>query len=164
MMSLRDKPTSLWLACLGAGVGIALGFAAAFNWLGFQQLPSSAVARVNHVEISRSEYDKALNMLSSEKRDPLTLEDRTLVLNRLIEEELLVQHGLSLELLRRDPKLRASVVKSLIQRVTFEDAAKETAEVSAEETASPDVVAHESSLEIFMQQLRAEASIEWVNR
>ncbi len=150
---------SMWLACLGAGIGIALGFATAFNWLGFQQLPSSVVARVNHVEISRSEYDKALSMLSSEKRDPLTLEDRTLVLNRLIEEELLVQHGLSLQLLRRDPQLRASVIKSLIQRVTFEEEAEE-AEASMSDVP---VSSRKSSLEGFMQQLRAEASIEWVN-
>lgn len=151
-MSQSDKrSSSLWLAGLGASVGIALGFANAFNWLNFQDIPNTAVARVNHVEISRSEYDKALNMLSSEKRDPLTLEDRTLVLNRLIEEELLVQHGLSLQLLRRDPQLRASVIKSLIQRVTFEEVAEEAAST------------RESSLKDFMQQLRAEASIEWVN-
>jgi hypothetical protein len=155
----------LW-AGLGAMVGIGLGFVNVFEWVDLPLLPDSVVARVNHVDIASSEYEKALSMLASEKRDPLTDQDRVLVLERLIEEELLVQHGLSVGLVRREQRLRGNVIQSLITSITVEYEAASpvfSSKIDDDKQIADTESTQELAFREFILQLRDNALIEWTD-
>ena len=49
---------------------------------------STVVAWVNDIPIGKAQYSQALALYSQEKRSPTNPQDRTLILERLIEEEL----------------------------------------------------------------------------
>ncbi len=163
--SRKAERCSLWLAAVGAGVGIGLGFLSAMQWTGFEALPDTVAARVNNVDIYRTEYEKALTLYVSEKRDSLTDRDRSLVLERLIEEELLAQQGLSMGLVRTDRALRMKVIQSLIKVVTVEyEARAQGAESSAnlnKDTRARETP-QETALRKYVGQLRDAASIRWM--
>jgi hypothetical protein len=150
----------LFLAALGAVVGISMGFISVTEWIKLEALPNTVVAQVNHMNILRVEYEKALTLLASEKRDPLTDNDRALVLERLIEEELLVQHGLSVGLMRSDRMLRVAMIESLIEGVTVEYQAIQGTEFSAGNKV--DGVSQGTILRDYVEQLRNTANISWV--
>jgi hypothetical protein len=147
-------------------VGIGLGFVNVFEWVDLPLLPDSVVARVNHVDIASSEYEKALSMLASEKRDPLTDQDRVLVLERLIEEELLVQHGLSVGLVRREQRLREDVIQSLITSITVEYEAASpvfSSKINDDKQLADTESTQELAFREFIVQLRDNALIEWTD-
>ena len=154
-VKLMRKP--LFLASLGAVVGISMGFISVTEWIKLEPLPNTVVAQVNHMNILRVEYEKALTLLDSEKRDPLTDNDRALVLERLIEEELLVQHGLTEGIMRSDRRLRGAMIESLIEGVTVEYQAIQGTEFSADNKV--DGVSQETILRDYVEQLRNTANI-----
>jgi hypothetical protein len=154
-VKLMRKP--LFLAALGAVVGISMGFINVTEWIKLEPLPNTVVAQVNHMNILRVEYEKALTLLDSEKRDPLTDNDRALVLERLIEEELLVQHGLTEGIMRSDRRLRGAMIESLIEGVTVEYQAIQGTEFSADNKV--DGLSQETILRDYVEQLRNTANI-----
>ncbi len=83
-------------------------------------LPASAVARVNDELIRSEDYQRAVTGLAQDKRDALDDAQRRHVLDRLIDEELLVQRGLELGLARRDSKLRKDLTAAVIDSVVAE--------------------------------------------
>ncbi len=99
------------------GLGAAVGLAAVAVGLmsPTRGLPSHAVARVNNSVISSVEYERAVAALAADSRSVLSEADRQHVLDRLIDEELLVQHALDLELPRHDARVRADLVAAVIQ-------------------------------------------------
>jgi parvulin-like peptidyl-prolyl isomerase len=109
------------LLLLGAGVGIA---AAAAGLVSAPRrspaLPSGAVARVNDVLVRREDYDRTLAAAAQDRREPLDAVQRRRILDRLIEEELLVQRGLQLGLAESDRKLRGDLTMAVIDAVTEE--------------------------------------------
>ena len=111
----RSDQLSLKLLALAAATGIALGGLEANGWWqDSRSLPMDSAARVNHTEIRQLDYQRALGLMASGKRSPLTTEDRILVLERLIQEELLVQYGIAQDLLRTDRKVRSAVLQSVL--------------------------------------------------
>jgi parvulin-like peptidyl-prolyl isomerase len=72
---------------------------------------------VNGSVIREARYQSALAALAEDKRDPLTDEDRAHVLDRLIEEELLVQRAAELGLDRSDPVVRNTLVSAMIETI-----------------------------------------------
>jgi hypothetical protein len=154
-VKLMRKP--LFLAALGAVVGISMGFINVTEWIKLEPLPNTVIAQVNHMNILRVEYEKALTLLDSEKRDPLTDNDRALVLERLIEEELLVQHGLTEGIMRSDRRLRGAMIESLIEGVTVEYQAIQGTEFSADNKV--DGLSQETILRDYVEQLRNTANI-----
>ena len=101
------------LLSLGAAAGLA---AVAVGLLSpTRRLPSHAVARVNDSLISSVEYERAVAALAADSRSIPSEADRQHVLDRLIDEELLVQHALDLELPRHDARVRADLVAGVIQ-------------------------------------------------
>lgn len=75
---------------------------------------AAAVATVNGTRLEMAEYERALRLFTSEKRSVLTPADRALVLERMVEEELLLQHGIELGLVRNDPAVRAEVLRAVL--------------------------------------------------
>jgi len=83
-------------------------------------IPRDAVAVVNGVAVRQDEYERTLAALANDRRMPLEAADKQHVLDRLIDEELLVQRGLELGLPQTDRKLRADVTSAMIAAVTAE--------------------------------------------
>jgi parvulin-like peptidyl-prolyl isomerase len=100
---------------LGAGAALGLLLAA----LGLrpelaERLPPGAVARVNDTLIRTEELERALAGLAADRRTPLDASERRRVLERLVDDELLFQHGLALGLARRDRLVRAQLVAATL--------------------------------------------------
>jgi hypothetical protein len=72
------------------------------------------VARVGGAEIREEDYARALRATAAGRREPPGREEAQHVLERLIDEELLVQRGLELGLAGRDPRLRAELSAAVI--------------------------------------------------
>jgi hypothetical protein len=89
-------------------------------------MPSSAVAVVAGVPIAEAEYARALDAVVADRRGGTLSEgDRATVLDRLIDEELLLQRALALDLPRRDPRLRSEIVSTVIADVVDTAEARE---------------------------------------
>ena len=141
--------SALKLLLAGAGVGILLGALSAMSdQRNEPYLKATAVASVNDQYIRLAEYQRAMGLFASDKREPLTEADRSLVLQRLIDEELLIQQGISSGLIRSDLAVRAVVLESVLAGIMIEIEA--TGGDSAEKT-----------LTGYLAHLRATASIEW---
>lgn len=89
-------------------------------------LPANAMARVNDQVISRDRYERALaRLVTYDAAD----DERDLLLQRLVDDELLVQRALELGMVRSDTAVRNAMVDSLIASITAEaDAASPTDE------------------------------------
>ena len=103
-----------WLLAAGAAAGMALAVTSLMSSPGGGPLPTGLVARVNGVAIRAPEFERAVEALAADRRTPLTEADRRYVLDRLIDEELLVQYGLSLGLARSDRRIRGDFVTAVI--------------------------------------------------
>jgi parvulin-like peptidyl-prolyl isomerase len=114
--------SSISFLVLGAGLGVGLA-AAGLVTSGRGVAPllaDNAVARVNGEPIRIEDYQLVLTALAQDKRDPLAEADRQRVLDRLIDEELLVQRGLELDMPRRDSRVRKDLTAAVIDAVVTE--------------------------------------------
>lgn len=112
--SFRANP-SLHLLLAGAASG--LGFAM-WSALGVGQSIerySDALAVVDGVPISKTVYETAIEGLASAKRNPLTEGEKREALDRIIDEELLLQRALSLGMGESDPPSRKALVNAMLQ-------------------------------------------------
>ncbi len=80
-------------------------------------LPPGAIARVNDVVILRANFAQALSAASADKQNPIPPDQETAVLQRLIEEEILVQRALDMQLAQQDPALRKALINALTEDV-----------------------------------------------
>jgi len=109
-----------WLAA-GAAAGVAF---AAWGLLGTDasraELPGGAVASVNGTLIYAEDYARLVEGLESDTREPASPELRRRVLDRMIDEELLVQRGVELGLVESDRRVRADLTQAMIQSIVVE--------------------------------------------
>jgi len=153
MMNSAGNQTSLRILALGAllGIGIALavvlGNVSANSWTNSnQRLSASVIAKVNSTEVRLLEYQRALKMLADDRRDAITDLDRELVLQRLIDEELLIQQGINAGLVRTDMAVRTLVLQSILAGIMTEIEASD---------------GQEQTLEDYLTRLKATADIQW---
>jgi hypothetical protein len=78
------------------------------------ELANRPAAIVNGVPIPREALARAVLALENDSRNPVTVEREAAVLERLIEEELLVQHGVDLGLAETDFAARRALVQSVL--------------------------------------------------
>jgi len=102
-----------WLLAAGLAAGAALA-AAGLIAPPDRALPPNAVARVNDRLILRDQWLRAVAAVASERRSPLSEADQRHILERLIDEELLVQHGQALGLVENDARLRSTLVSEVM--------------------------------------------------
>ncbi|TMB55532.1 MAG: hypothetical protein E6J60_07005 [Deltaproteobacteria bacterium] len=110
------------LLAIGAGAGVALaatGLVASGVTRG-RGLPPGAVARVNGALLRADDYTRSLDALERDRRGGAEPADRRFVLDRLIDEELLVQRGLELGLARQDARVRRDLTAAVIDAVVTE--------------------------------------------
>lgn len=143
---------SIRLLLMGACAGLLLGSLVAAGKLGTDQLPDTILATVNGVPLTTDEYRRALGVFGSEKREPVGDRDRALVLERMIEEELLLQHGVALGIMRQDSKSREAALRSVLAGLVIE------LDSSGPEPGSK----HDELLAQYLDGLKATSSIRWV--
>lgn len=117
------RRTRLLLAA-GAALGLGAALWGALGEPGLGRPAGDAVATVGGVEISRADFERALGALAADKRTPLTAADARRALDRLIDEELLVQRGLELGLGTSDLAVRKALVDAMIQFAAAEAAGR----------------------------------------
>jgi hypothetical protein len=119
--SRETKRARRWLA-LGAAVGIALAVRGVVRparaALTNGALPANAVALVGDAPITQDEYARAVAAVEADRRDHRAdAELRRHVLDRLVEEELLVQGALEIGLPTRDARLRGQIATAMLDGV-----------------------------------------------
>ena len=75
------------------------------------------IAIVGDMEISRDKYLTQLEGLSRDKKNLLTQKDKDFVLERMIEEELLILRAKELGLLRNNQIVRGSIIQQMIKLI-----------------------------------------------
>ena len=83
----------------------------------FSSLPNDVVATVNDKIIPSERYQTVIQLIENDKRDGLIDIDRKMALERIIEEELLVQYAYQNGFLEADDLLRKSIVRSVVDSI-----------------------------------------------
>ncbi len=124
---------SRWLG-LGALVGLAL---AAIGLLGNQPdtavLPDGTIARVNGTMLRSDDFERLVAAVLEDMRTPDEAKARKRVLDRMIDEELLIQRALELGLAHLDRKVRADLTSAMINSVVEDTREVEPNEEELEE-------------------------------
>lgn len=114
----RPAGRPVWLLLAGAALGLGL---AAFGLLeapgSESKLPAEAVARVGERVIRRVDYERILAGVENDLRSPVDAAMRRRVLDRMIDEELLVQRALDLGLAAVDRRIRGELTSALIDSI-----------------------------------------------
>ena len=83
----------------------------------YSSLPDNIAAVVNEKIIPSERYQTVIQLIKNDKRDDLTDNDRNMALERIIEEELLVQYAYQNGFLEADDLLRKSIVRSVVDSI-----------------------------------------------
>ena len=126
--SPREQRRARWLLAAGAALGIGLAASGVLAPSRDAGLGPGAAARVNQVEIPRVAWERRLERLATERRSPVDDAARALVLERMIEEELLVQRAVEIGLLRSHPPVRKALVSALIAGIVSEAESRDAPE------------------------------------
>ncbi len=114
----RERRASVLLG-IGAAIGLLAAAASILTSGGAPSAPlgDDVVALVNGAPIRSADYERLVAGLARDSRNPLDDEARRHVLDRMIDEELLVQRALDLGLAKVDRRVRSNLTSSLIQSV-----------------------------------------------
>jgi len=83
-------------------------------------LPELVIARVNGSEILTEDYLRLVAGLERDTREAAGEKSRRHVLDRMIDEEVLVQRGLELGLAESDRRIRANITAAMIRSILVE--------------------------------------------
>lgn len=86
-------------------------------------VPAGSFARVNGEALPAAQLDAILSRLGDQAGQPPGDAERREVISRLVDEELLLQQGLALGLVRADTRLRSQLIQEVIRQATAESAA-----------------------------------------
>ena len=120
-MKKRKTHNHFIFLVIGGLIGLILaGYGIFEKTSDFNFQNQDAIALVNDVPIKNESYLRALDRYSSDSKNKMDDEDRAWVLQRLIEEELLVQRGFSLGMITSDNDVRGAIVRTLISSINTE--------------------------------------------
>lgn len=77
-------------------------------------------AKIEDRFIPYEKYQMQLEGLAIDKRSPLTIKDKEYVLERMIEEELLIKRAIDLGMLENNPMARGTIVQQMIKNIISE--------------------------------------------
>ena len=78
-------------------------------------------AKIEDISIPMEKYLLQLDGLSKDKRSPITQEEKEYVLERMIEEELLIKRAIDLGMLNNNPMARGTIVQQMIKTIISEN-------------------------------------------
>ena len=104
------------------GLGLIIGIVlAAFTIVEKNNISDQNwAAKIEDRLIPYERYEMQLDGLAKDKRSPLTKEDMKYVLERMIEEELLIKRALDLGMLENNPMARGTIVQQMIKNIISE--------------------------------------------
>ena len=111
-------------------IGLTLGALMA----GFSVIQKSNIvnyqwaAKIEDTSIPMEKYLVQLEGLAKDKRSPITQSDKEYVLERMIEEELLIKRALDLGMLDNNPMARGTIVQQMIKTIISENQRYEVTE------------------------------------
>jgi hypothetical protein len=116
---MHEKTDIRWLAIGAIGGLIIAGYGILRQTAGGDNLPDSAIASVNGTLISLDGLERSMARFMPPEllADPA---ERTRMLERMIDDELLVQRGVELGMTESDTEVRAAIVNSLVASITAE--------------------------------------------
>jgi hypothetical protein len=120
------------LLAAGALIGALLAATGLLDWQD-DKPGDNVVARINDLSIRKGDYLGYLDLVSRDKRNPMTEQDRRHVLDRIIEEKLLIERGLALDLPHSDPKVRKTIVNAMIETIVSDASSAEPDDAELEE-------------------------------
>ena len=85
-------------------------------------------AKIEDQVIPYERYQMQLEGLAKDKRSPLTNQDKEYVLERMIEEELLIKRAIDLGMLENNPMARGTIVQQMIKNIVTEGSRTEPQE------------------------------------
>ena len=110
-----------WLLLAGAALGLALSAWGLLEDSGERHVLSAETAAVvGDRVIRRVDYERMLAGVEQDRRGPIDDTTRRRVLERMIDEELLVQKALALGLAAADRRVRGELVSGLVDSVVSE--------------------------------------------
>ena len=110
----RKSLNSLIFLLMTSTFGLLLGLTNTETISFFRSLDAGLVAKINGSEILHIDYELAISLFETDRRVRASVEDREMILRRLIEEELLVQYAMDRDLLRLDMNARRILLQSVI--------------------------------------------------
>jgi parvulin-like peptidyl-prolyl isomerase len=116
MERMTRSRSAIGLLGAGAALGVAVaacGILASRSGVA-RSVQEGAVARVNAQIVAVGDYRRALAGLANDRRDGIETADRQRVVDRLVDEELLIQRGLELGLAHSDRRVRADLTAAVI--------------------------------------------------
>jgi hypothetical protein len=113
---------------LGAAAGLGLALTAVVDPGREATIPADAIATLNGSPIRSADFERALGALAADRRDPIGQNERRLVLDRLIEEELLLQRARTLGLDQHDRGVRERLVAAMMETAVADGAPGEPSE------------------------------------
>ena len=114
-----DKESStLEVLSTGLFVGALLAGLSLFKNLILQ---ISNMLRKSKISISMEKYLVQLEGLAKDKKSPISQKDKEYVLERMIEEELLIKRALDLGMLENNPIARGTIVQQMIKTIIAEN-------------------------------------------
>ena len=100
----------------GLVLGIGLASISLVKETNFE-LEEEWIAKIENTKISKARFNLQIQAFASDKRSPLSQEDRDFVLERMIEEELLIQRAKDLGLLSTNTMVRGTIVQQMINSI-----------------------------------------------
>ena len=104
------------------GIGLILGvLLASFAIVERSNITDQSwAAKIEDRLIPYERYQMQLEGLAKDKRSPLTNQDKEYVLERMIEEELLIKRAIDLGMLENNPMARGTIVQQMIKNIVTE--------------------------------------------
>ena len=112
------------------GLGLVIGiFLAALTIVEKNNISDQNwAAKIENRLIPFERYEMQLEGLAKDKRSPLTNRDKEYVLERMIEEELLIKRAIDLGMLENNPMARGTIVQQMIKNIVTEGSRTEPQE------------------------------------
>ena len=114
MTKILNKNSLIFSIAIIVGITLIFYETISFNGEFFQLRNKKAVALVNDVVISEDQFLKYASNLGADIQPEDDVEILELLLERMIEEELLVQRGIELDLHKKDIGVRKEMIKQVI--------------------------------------------------
>ena len=118
------------LLCLGLCLGFIMAGLAIVEESNISN--NEWAAKIEDVTIPMEKYLMQLEGLASDKRSPITESDKEYVLERMIEEELLIKRALDLGMLDNNPIARGTIVQQMIKTIIAENSRYEVSDIELE--------------------------------